>query len=142
MFSTWISLREFPRRRWPQPSQDPESCAPGWRGERRQSFLQIARGGDAGDARRARRGADDRIGHRFGRQRANRRHVDVTAPAAGREREDRVAVGGRVDRHDRTRIAVVRHLRDLRRLRFRERRVGGDDADRGVRADPGARLRA
>ena len=45
----------------------------------------------------------------------------------GREREDRVAVAGRVHRRDRARVAVVRHLRDLLRLDLRQLRVGRDD---------------
>ncbi len=64
----------------------------------------------------------------------------LTSAEAGlrvrREREDDVAVAHRVARVNGAGEAVVRHLRDLRRLRLRERRVRGDDAERGVFAEP------
>jgi len=41
---------------------------------------------------------------------------------------------------DRARDTIVRHLRDLARLRLVERRVGRDHADRGVLPRPGERL--
>ena len=53
---------------------------------------------------------------------------------ARREREQRVAVPRRVHRPDRARQAVVRHLRDLGRLRLRQRDVRRHDADRRVLA--------
>ena len=52
---------------------------------------------------------------------------------SGRHGEDGVAIAHRMYRVDRARIAVVGHLRDLRHLRLGELRVGGDDADGGVR---------
>src|SRR5262245_8966713 len=82
----------------------------------RTSLLQVAqRRHPAGGCGLA-DGAQDRVGHRLGAERADLAQaavVDVARERAGREREDGVAVARGVDRRDRPREAVVGHLRQL-----------------------------
>ena len=58
--------------------------------------------------------------------------VGGPCPGSRCEREDRVAVHERVDGRDRSRVPVVRHLRDSPRLHLRQARVRRDHTDGGV----------
>ena len=95
---------------------------------------------DAGRAGGLGRRAHDRVRHHFRGQGADQADVGLARPRAGGQREDRVAVGRRVDGRDRAREAVVGHLRDLEGLDLGEHGVGGDDADRRVLARTRRRL--
>ena len=97
---------------------------------------QAARGGGA------ERGADNRLAHHVRRQGADAQDVRLPLTFAGGQREDRVAIGRRVDGRDGAGEAVVGHLGYLARLRLGQRRVGGDDAERGVLAGAGRERRA
>ncbi len=63
------------------------------------------------------------------------RDTSLFSIAAGREREHHIAVAHCVRGIDRPRQTVMRHLRDLGRLHFRQPRVGGNDADGRVLPD-------
>ena len=100
--------------------------------------FEIADGGNARDAGRLARGADDRVGHDLGGERADCADVGRGAGRAGGEREDDVAVARRVAG------AIARAKPSCAICDTRvasvlvSARVGGDDAERGVLAGPPA----